>query len=65
VTDPAYLALVSDQALRTAVIAGRSDLEKPDWRTNLPDRPMSPQDISDVVAWLGAHRTTGQAARQK
>lgn len=65
VTDPAYLALVSDQALRTAVIAGRSDLGKPDWRTNLPGRPMSPQDISDVVAWLVSHRETGQGAQQK
>jgi cytochrome c oxidase cbb3-type subunit 3 len=65
VTDPAYLALVSDQALRTAVIAGRSDLKKPDWRTILPDRPMSPQEISDVVAWLVSHRETGQAAQRK
>jgi mono/diheme cytochrome c family protein len=59
VTDPAYLALASDQALRTAVIAGRPDLGKPDWRTNLPDRPMNPQDISDVVAWLVSHREPG------
>jgi cytochrome c oxidase cbb3-type subunit III len=65
VTDPAYLALASDQALRTAVIAGRPDLGKPDWRTNLPGRPLSPQDISDVVAWLVAQRATGQAARQE
>ena len=54
--DPAYLALVSDQALRTAVIAGRSDLGMPDWRANIPGRPMSPQEISDVVAWLASHR---------
>jgi cytochrome c oxidase cbb3-type subunit III len=59
VTGAAYLALVSDQALRTAVIAGRPDLGKPDWRTNLPGRPMSSQDISDVVAWLLSHRETG------
>jgi cytochrome c oxidase cbb3-type subunit III len=65
VTDPAYLALASDQALRTAVIAGRPDLGKPDWRTNLPGQPMSHQDISDVVAWLVAQRKTGQAARQE
>jgi len=65
VTDPVYLALASDQALRTAVIAGRPDLGKPDWRTNLPGRPLSPQDISDVVAWLVAQRATGQAARQE
>src|ERR1043166_5104514 len=50
--DPNYLALVSDQSLRTTVIAGRSDLGKPDWRDNVPGRPMSPQEISDVVAWI-------------
>jgi len=65
VTSAAYLALVSDQALRTAVIAGRPDLGKPDWRTNLPGRPMSSQDISDVVAWLVSHRETGLAAQRK
>jgi mono/diheme cytochrome c family protein len=59
VIDPAYLALVSDQALRTAVIAGRSDLGMPDWRANIPGRPMSPQEISDVVAWLASHRQAG------
>lgn len=65
VTDPAYLALVSDQALRTVVIAGRSDLGKPDWRMNLPGRPMSPQEISDVVAWLVSHRERGLAAQRE
>src|SRR5262245_4651540 len=59
VIDPAYLALVSDQALRTAVIAGRSDLGMPDWRANIPGQPMSPQEISDVVAWLASHRQAG------
>jgi len=56
VINPDYLALVSDQALRTAVIVGRSDLGMPDWRANIPGRPMSPQEISDVVAWLVSHR---------
>ena len=65
VIDPAYLALVSDQALRTAVIAGRSDLGMPDWRANIPGRPMSPQEISDVVAWLASHRQAGKAATKK
>ena len=32
VTDPSYLSLVSDQYLRTTVIAGRTDLGMPDWR---------------------------------
>jgi cytochrome c oxidase cbb3-type subunit III len=56
ILDPNYLALVSNQSLRTTVIVGRSDLEKPDWRDNLPGRPMSPQEISDVVAWIASHR---------
>jgi mono/diheme cytochrome c family protein len=56
IVDAAYLQLVSDQGLRTIVIAGRPDLSAPDWRGNLPGRPMSPQDVSDVVAWLVAQR---------
>lgn len=56
VVDPGYLALVSDQSLRTAVIAGRVDLGMPDWRGYVPGQPMSDQEISDVVAWLASHR---------
>jgi len=56
VVDGAYLALVSDQALRTAVIAGRVDLGMPDWRAAVAGQPMTPQDITDVVAWLASHR---------
>ena len=56
IADPAYLSLVSDQSLRTTVIAGRPDLGAPDWRGNVPGRPMSAQDVSDVVAWLAAKR---------
>jgi mono/diheme cytochrome c family protein len=56
VTDPAYLSLISDQGLRTIVITGRPDFGAPDWRGNVPGRPMSDQDISDVVAWLSSQR---------
>jgi cytochrome c oxidase cbb3-type subunit 3 len=56
VVEPSYLALVSDQGLRTAVIAGRADLGMPDWRGNVPGRPMSDEEIADVVAWLASHR---------
>jgi mono/diheme cytochrome c family protein len=56
IVNVAYLNLVSDQGLRTTVIAGRPDLGAPDWRGNLSGRPMSPQDVSDVVAWLAAQR---------
>jgi mono/diheme cytochrome c family protein len=63
VINAAYLALVSDQALRTAVIAGRSDLGMPDWRADISGRPMSPQEISDVVAWLASHRQIAPLAQ--
>jgi len=56
VVDAAYLALVSDQALRTAVIAGRPDLGMPDWRGGAAGGPLTPQQISDVVTWLIAQR---------
>jgi cytochrome c oxidase cbb3-type subunit 3 len=55
--DASYLALVSDQNLRTTVIVGRRELGAPDWRGDVPGKPMSPEDVSDVVAWLGARRT--------
>jgi cytochrome c oxidase cbb3-type subunit III len=57
IVDGAYLALVSNQYLRTTVIAGRPELGAPDWRGDVEGRPMSAQEISDVVAWLSAHRT--------
>jgi mono/diheme cytochrome c family protein len=56
IVDGSYLALVSDQDLRTNVILGRPALGAPDWRGDLPGRPMSDQEISDVVAWLAAQR---------
>ena len=56
VVKPNFLALASDQSLRTTTIVGRPDLGKPDWRANVSDHPMSPQEISDVVAWLVAQR---------
>jgi cytochrome c oxidase cbb3-type subunit 3 len=56
IVNGAYLALVSDQYLRTVVIAGRPELGAPDWRSDVPGHPMTDQDISDVVAWLAAQR---------
>jgi cytochrome c oxidase cbb3-type subunit III len=57
ITDPAFLTLVSDQALRTIIIAGRPDIGQPDWRNALPGHPMSDQEVTDVVAWLASQRT--------
>jgi mono/diheme cytochrome c family protein len=59
IVDPAYLALVSDQSLRTTIITGRPDMGAPDWRGNVAGKAMSPDDVSDVVAWLAAQRPQG------
>lgn len=56
IVDGSFLALLTDQELRTVTIVGRPDLGAPDWRNNVPGRPMTSQDISDVVAWLSAQR---------
>jgi cytochrome c oxidase cbb3-type subunit III len=56
IVDGSYLATVSDQGLRTTVIVGVPDLGAPDWRGNFPGRPMTDQQVSDVVAWLVAQR---------
>lgn len=56
IVDGTFLALLTDQELRTLVIVGRPDLGAPDWRNNVPGKPMSAGDISDVVAWLAAQR---------
>lgn len=56
IVDGSFLALINDQELRTLVIAGRPELGAPDWRGNIPGKPMSAQDVSDVVAWLASQR---------
>jgi cytochrome c oxidase cbb3-type subunit 3 len=62
ITNDSFLALASDQGLRTMIIAGRPELGAPDWRGNVAGRPMSEQEITDVVSWLASHRvaTPGQ-----
>ena len=66
IVDPNFLALVSDQSLRTTVITGRRDLKKPDWRSNLAGQAMTPREVSDVVAWLTSLRqvTEGQVSSE-
>ncbi len=56
ITDDSFLALVSDQGLRTIVIAGRPELGAPDWRENVRGKPMSDQEVTDIVAWLASRR---------
>ncbi|MGB6946966.1 MAG: c-type cytochrome [Bryobacteraceae bacterium] len=60
IVDPLYLALVSDQSLRSVIMAGRPDQDMPDWRSDMTgpgSRAMTEQEITDVVAWLAAQRT--------
>jgi mono/diheme cytochrome c family protein len=62
ITDTSYLALVSDQSLRTVVIAGRPDLGHPDWKQIRRGQPFTDQDVNDVIAYLHSLRsdTPGQ-----
>jgi cytochrome c oxidase cbb3-type subunit 3/ubiquinol-cytochrome c reductase cytochrome c subunit len=54
IADSSYLALVSDQHLRTVIITGMPQLGMPDWRGHA--KPLSDGDVTDVVAWLAAQR---------
>jgi len=53
VIDPRFLQLVSNQALRTTVIE-RSPGHN--FRGYVAGHAMTPDEISDVVAWLASHR---------
>ena len=55
IVDGSYLALISDQGLRSIVIAGRPDEGMPDWRTDAA-QPMTDQQITDIVTWLATKR---------
>ncbi len=55
IADGSFLGLVTDQELRTMIIVGVPGTAMPDWRSHIPG-PLSSQEISDVVAWLGAQR---------
>lgn len=52
ITDPSYLALTTKQNLRTSIVVGRPDLGMPDYRILNAGRPLSDQDIADLVAYL-------------
>ena len=60
IVDPDYLHLVSDQYLRSVVIAGRAELGMPNYQYMVPGKPMSNEDIANVVAWLSSHRQPNQ-----
>jgi cytochrome c oxidase cbb3-type subunit III len=50
--DPAYLSLTTRQNLRTSIVVGRPDLGMPDYRVLNLGRPLSEQDIADLVTYL-------------
>ena len=67
--EPEYLALISDQGLRSIIIAGKPEQGMPDWRSAMQGEgahPLSDREISDIVAWLATHRVTapGQPYQQ-
>jgi cytochrome c oxidase cbb3-type subunit III len=64
ITDPAFLTLISDQVLRTVVIAGRPDIGQPDWRNDVPGHEMSDQEVTDVVGWLSSQRPKAPGGTQ-
>jgi cytochrome c oxidase cbb3-type subunit 3/ubiquinol-cytochrome c reductase cytochrome c subunit len=59
INDPAFLALISDQALRRVVITGRPDLGMPDWagprsKGDTDFKPLTAAEVTDVVALLSS-----------
>lgn len=60
--DPAYLALISDQGLRSMILAGQIEQGPHNSHSYLNSHPMTDQEIGDTVAWLASHRiaTPGQ-----
>ena len=57
-----YLDLVSDQALRSTVIFGRTDLGCPSFLGPYPGQPdgrgLTSAEIDDVTAWLVSNRVS-------
>ncbi len=63
INDPAFLALISDQALRRIIITGRPDLGMPTYaeqdRRPKDFQPLTSAEIDDLVALLADWRATG------
>jgi mono/diheme cytochrome c family protein len=60
INDPAFLALVSDQALRRYIITGRPDFGMPNYADpKRDDANLTSQEINDLVALLAYWRVRG------
>jgi mono/diheme cytochrome c family protein len=68
INDPAFLALISEQALRRFVITGRPDLGMPSYAGKRPEesdfKPLTATEVDDVVALLSSW-APNRAARGK
>jgi cytochrome c oxidase cbb3-type subunit 3/ubiquinol-cytochrome c reductase cytochrome c subunit len=56
ILDGSFLALISEQTIRSTIIAGRPDIGEPDWRGHIPGRPMTDDEITDLSAWIMAQK---------
>jgi cytochrome c oxidase cbb3-type subunit 3 len=62
ILDGSFLALITEQTVRTTIVAGRPDIGQPDWRSHIPGRALTDDEITNVSAWLIAQKpaTPGQ-----
>jgi cytochrome c oxidase cbb3-type subunit III len=67
IVDASYLSLVSDQYLRTIIVAGRPDWPHPNWKQYPAGQPLASNQVSDLVAWLDSKRppVPGSIAQSK
>ena len=60
ITNRSYLALTSDQSLRTSIIVGKPEIGMPDWRTVATGHNLTNDEITNIVAWLSTLRAKTQ-----
>ena len=65
--DPSYLALTSDQDLRSFILAGITEQGTHDWISYSPSHPLTDADTTNLVTWLTSHRVAapGQPYKQQ
>jgi cytochrome c oxidase cbb3-type subunit III len=64
VTGASYLSLSSNQLLRTSIIVGRPDLGMPDYRILNMGKPLSDQDVTDLVSYIALQRPGTNGANE-